>query len=75
MVIGMNFIKEDMFYKIKQKTAFVSNNRKLSELIKLDKMFDSGYIFKDKQYVPEAGSSEGGVIFILEKNEDFQTQN
>jgi len=61
-----------MCHRAKQKTAFVSNNRKISDLVKLDKILNSGYTVKDKQYTPEAGSSEGGVIFILEKNEDLE---
>lgn len=65
----MNFIKEDMCCKIKQRSAFVSNKSKSKDLIKLDNLMNLGYLFKDKQYVPEAGNSDGGVIYILEKDE------
>jgi hypothetical protein len=64
-----------MNIRTNQKSAFVSNNRKLSNLVKLDKILNSGYVVKEKQYAPEAGSSEGGIIFILEKNEDFCSSN
>lgn len=54
--------------RFEHKVVFVSNNQKAKELMALNNILSAGFIYKDKQYVPEAGNSNGGVIFILEKD-------
>lgn len=59
-----------MSYKIKQKAIFVSDNNKSDGVSELNKQFEKGYIYKSEGRLKETNEVYGGILYILEKNED-----